>query len=84
MGEMHRQMEERYAPVIQYMQTGGEGGSGGFRDVSATAASWFGPLLFSVAQSLLANGAQFRNEQEMMLRLPGVESVIKVSNPQLA
>ena len=87
MREMHQQMEQRYAPVIQYMQ-----------QQEARAGEWrFGqsypqlqhqglrPLLFSVAQSLLASGAQFRNEREMFGAIAkGVESVIKVSNPQFS
>jgi hypothetical protein len=87
MREMHQQMEQRYAPVIQYMQT-----------QEARAGEWrFGqsypqlqhqglrPLLFSVAQSLLASGTQFRNEREMFGAIAkGVESVIKVSNPQFS
>src|SRR6267142_3032599 len=87
MREMHQQMEQRYAPVIHYMQT-----------QEARAGEWrFGqsypqlqheglrPLLFSVAQSLLASGTQFRNETELFGAIArGVESVIKVSNPQFS
>jgi hypothetical protein len=87
MGEMHRQMEERYAPVIQYMQTQ-EARAGEWR-FSQTYPQLqhpgLRPLLFSVAQTLLANGVQFRNEQQMFDTIArGVESVIKVSNPQFS
>jgi hypothetical protein len=84
MREMQQSMEQRYAPVLQHMQ-----------QQEARAGEWrFGqnypqlnnealrPLLFSVAQSLLAQGAQFRNERELFTAIArGVEAVIKVSNP---
>ncbi len=87
MREMHQQMEQRYAPVIQYMQTQ-EAKAGECRfgqNYPQLQHEGLRPLLFSVAQSLLASGAQFRNERELFGAIAkGVESVIKVSNPQFS
>jgi hypothetical protein len=87
MREMQQMMEERYAPVVHHM-----------RQQEARAGEWrfaqsypqlnnpaLRPLLFSVAQNLLAAGARFRSEGEMFQAIArGVESVIKVSNPQFS
>jgi hypothetical protein len=87
MGEMQRAMEERFSPALQHMQA-----------EQARAGEWrfsqafpqlnkveLRPLLFSVAQSILASGARFSGEAELFTAIArGVESVIKVSNPQFS
>lgn len=87
MNEMQQAMEQRYGPVIQYMQA--QEAQAGEQRFSQTFpqlnAPGLRPLLFSVAQSMLASGAQFRNERELFTAIAkGVESVIKVSNPQFS
>src|SRR5580765_9113471 len=85
--EMMQQMEERYSPALEAV-----------RQQEARAGEWrfsqmfpqlnheaLRPLLFSVAQSMLANGVQAKNERELFTAIArGVESVIKVSNPQFS
>jgi hypothetical protein len=87
MGEMMQQLEERYSPMLEAV-----------RQQEARAGEWrfsqmfpqlnhdaLRPLLFSVAQSMMANGVQARNERELFTAIArGVESVIKVSNPQFS
>jgi hypothetical protein len=87
MGEMQRMMEERYSPVVTYMQqqeaqAGEQRFAQAFPQLNKVELR---PLLFSVAQSMLASGAQFRGEPELFTAIArGVESVIKVSNPQFS
>jgi DNA-binding transcriptional MerR regulator len=87
MSELQQAMDQRYAPVVEYMQQQ-EAQAGEYR-----FAQYFPqlnhqglrPLLFSVAQSLLASGTRFRSEPELFTAIAkGVESVIKVSNPQFS
>jgi hypothetical protein len=82
--ELQEQIEERIAPWVAHG-----------RRQEALAGEWrftqrfpqlgdpsFRPLLFSVAQSMLAGGARFRNEEEMFNMLAkGVEGMMKLSNP---
>src|SRR5580765_7697427 len=84
---MMQQVEERYSPMLEAV-----------RQQEARAGEWrfsqmfpqlnhdaLRPLLFSVAQSMMANGVQARNERELFTAIArGVESVIKVSNPQFS
>ena len=87
MNEMMQQMEHRYAPVVEYMQQQ-EAQHGEYRFAQAFPQlnqPGLRPLLFSVAQSMLASGARFNNERELFTAIArGVESVIKVSNPQFS
>jgi hypothetical protein len=87
MQEMMQQMEQQYAPALEMV-----------RQQEARAGEWrfaqafpqlnrqeLRPLLFSVAQSYLANGSRFNSERELFTAIArGVESVIKVSNPQFS
>jgi hypothetical protein len=87
MNEMQQAMEQRYAPMLEYMQRQ-EAQAGEYRFAQHYPQlnhEGMRPLLFSVAQSLLANGTRFRNEKELFDTIArGVESVIKVSNPQFS
>lgn len=87
MGEMQRAMEARYAPVVQFMQMQ-EARSGEQRFAQTfpeLAHDGLRPLLFSVAQSMLAQGVRFNSERELFTAIAkGVEAVIKVSNPQFS
>src|SRR4029077_8482347 len=67
MGEMQRAMEERYSPVVTYMQQqGAQGGEHRFAQAFPQLNKVeLRPLLFSVAQSMLASGARFNGEQEL-------------------
>src|SRR4029077_4983904 len=67
MGEMQRAMEERYSPVVAYMQQqGAQGGEHRFAQAFPQLNKVeLRPLLFSVAQSMLASGARFNGEQEL-------------------
>ena len=84
MSEMQQQMEERYAPVVQYMQQQ-EARAGEWRFTQSfpqLAHEGLRPLLFSVSQNLLSQGVRFRDERELFTAIArGVEAVIKVSNP---
>jgi hypothetical protein len=85
MQEMQSAMEQRYAPVVQYMQQQeAAAGEGRFAQTFPQLNHpGLRPLLFSVAQSMLASGARFGSERELFTAIArGVESVIKVSNPQ--
>lgn len=87
MGEMQQAMEQRYGPVIQYMQTQeAQAGEQRFAQAFPTLNHpGMRPLLFSVAQSILASGARFNDERQLFTAIAkGVESVIKVSNPQFS
>jgi hypothetical protein len=87
MNEMMQQMEQRYAPVVEYMQRQ-EAQAGEYRFAQhfpQLNQPGLRPLLYSVAQSLLASGARFNSEPELFTAIArGVESVIKVSNPQFS
>ena len=87
MNEMQQAMEQRYGPVIGYMQQQ-EAAAGEHRFSQAYPMlnhQSLRPLLFSVAQSILASGARFSGERELFTAIArGVESVIKVSNPQFS
>jgi hypothetical protein len=84
MREMQNAMEQRYAPVVAYMhqmeaRAGEHRFSQNYPQLDNPALR---PLLYSVAQSMLASGMNFRSEEEMFNALArGVESVIKVNNP---
>jgi hypothetical protein len=84
MGEMQRAMEARYAPVVHFMQQ--QEAHAGEQRFAQTfpqlAHDGLRPLLFSVAQSMLAQGVKFNSERELFTAIArGVEAVIKVSNP---
>jgi hypothetical protein len=87
MNEMQQAMEQRYGPVIGYMQQ--QEAAAGEHRFSQTFPQLnhqsLRPLLFSVAQSILASGTRFSGERELFTAIArGVESVIKVSNPQFS
>lgn len=85
--ELQDQMERRYAPVMEHMvQQQAQAGEQRFGQVYPQLNKReLRPLLFSVAQSLLANGTRWNTEAEMFHHLAkGVEAVIKVSNPQFS
>lgn len=87
MNEMQQAMEQRYGPVIGYMQQQ-EAAAGEHRFSQAYPQlnhPGMRPLLFSVAQSILHSGTRFSGERELFTAIArGVESVIKVSNPQFS
>lgn len=87
MNEMQQAMEQRIGPAIQYMQAQ-EAAAGEHRFSQAFPVlnhPGMRPLLFSVAQSILQSGARFSGERELFTAIArGVESVIKVSNPQFS
>jgi hypothetical protein len=87
MNEMQQAMEQRYGPVIGYMQQQ-EAQQGEHRFAQTFPQlnhQSLRPLLFSVAQSLLASGTRFNDERQLFTAIArGVESVIKVSNPQFS
>jgi hypothetical protein len=84
MREMMQQMEQRYSPVVEYMQQN-EARAGEYRfaqSYPALASPSLRPVLFAVSQSLLQQGVQFRSEAEMFSTIAkGVESVVKVNQP---
>lgn len=85
MREMMDQIQQSYGPVVQYMQQNeARAGEYRFNTVYPQLSSpGLRPVLFAVAQSLLANGARFNDERQMFETIAkGVESVIKVSNPE--
>jgi hypothetical protein len=87
MSEMMQQLDQRYGPVVQHMQQ--QEAQAGEQRFAQTFPqlnhNGLRPLLFSVAQSLLASGTRFDSERELFTAIAkGVESVIKVSNPQFS
>ena len=84
MREMMQQMEQRYSPVVEYMQQN-EARAGEYRfaqSYPALASPALRPVLFAVSQSLLQQGVRFRSEAEMFNTIAkGVESVVKVNQP---
>jgi hypothetical protein len=84
MREMMGQMQERYGPVVEYMQQN-EARAGEYRFAQSypqLAAPGLRPVLFAVSQNLLQQGVQFRSEREMFEAIArGVEAVVKVNKP---
>jgi hypothetical protein len=84
MREMMGQMQERYGPVVEYMQQN-EARAGEYRFAQTypqLSAPGLRPVLFAVSQNLLQQGVQFRSEREMFETIArGVEAVVKVNNP---
>ena len=77
MNEMQQQMDQRYGPVIEYMQRQ-EAQAGEYRFAQhypQLNQPGLRPLLFSVAQSLLANGASLGTKTSFSIRLPRESSL---------